>query len=297
MSAYTLTNGKNRNHTDPLNFKYFDYRTDKEEIAKINVHQLRSLEVDGVIIRNFLSTEEAETMLARLFALPENQGLDNSKTFPGNYALIDPNADGGAEQLDSYFQLCKKFTDEFESVFGVNLIKKIQDAFSLLNNGNATHIPRAANGANYTPLTFRMIHPEKCHINIHCGNQFLTQYPAFYKSLLEQADVWNQLSFFTVVQKPEVGGELSVYNVAWDVAKEIDVPQQAILTNTGAMLHAANPAELFRQKFSLNQGDLILFSAGQLWHRVEEVFGSKWRVTAGGFLGFSKTDSSTYIWS
>ena len=266
-------------------------------MAQVSIYQLRELEVDGIIVRNFLTKQESRTLYNRLFALPENQGLTNSKTYPGNYALIDYTKPEAREELNDYYRLCKQFTDSFEATYGVPLVDKLLHLFTLLNGGTPARIPQVMEDGHYTPLTFRMIHPEKCHINIHCGNQFLNQYPMFYESILKQADVWNQLSFFTVINHPQQGGELSVYNVAWDVAKEISVPEQAIITNDGQMLHAANPDELFRQKFDMQEGDLILFSAGQLWHRVEEVFGPEWRITAGGFLGFGTQDKSAYIWS
>ena len=45
------------------------------------------------------------------------------------------------------------------------------------------------------------------------------------------------------------------------------------------------------------KGDLILFAGGQIWHRVEQVMGSRERVTIGGFLSFNYEKDAVCYWS
>jgi hypothetical protein len=42
---------------------------------------------------------------------------------------------------------------------------------------------------------------------------------------------------------------------------------------------------------------LVVFAGGQLYHRIEEVYGTKLRITLGGFLGYSTSNSDIYYWS
>ena len=299
MKNKYISNGKLRDFTAPLNIKYIDLNTDPNGLTEVTLNELRSLDIDGVVIKNFLKKEEAATVVEQLMALPENnyEKLTTSKTFPASYANLEPGSTTFHNDLDAYYLLAKKFADSFTKTYYVNVIEKFAAIFSQLNGGNEARVASTPNGGSYIPATFRMVVPTKNHIQIHCGNQFVNVFPDFYKQLLSVADVWNQLSFFTVLQQPEVGGELSVFNATWDVAKKFAVNPDAIILENGVALHPDNPEELFRQKFNLEVGDLIVFSAGQLWHRVEEVYGSKMRITLGGFIGFSKPDDAIYFWS
>jgi hypothetical protein len=47
----------------------------------------------------------------------------------------------------------------------------------------------------------------------------------------------------------------------------------------------------------MNEGDLLVFAGGELWHRVSKVEGSLTRYSLGGFMGFSHDGSRLYVWS
>lgn len=44
-------------------------------------------------------------------------------------------------------------------------------------------------------------------------------------------------------------------------------------------------------------GDLIVFNGGQVWHKVNDVIGTKDRVTFGGFLGRSLDGAELLYWN
>ena len=50
-------------------------------------------------------------------------------------------------------------------------------------------------------------------------------------------------------------------------------------------------------KVALAIGDLIIFDAGRIWHRVSEVQGTTPRLTIGGFICFSQDDHTVYYFS
>jgi hypothetical protein len=44
-------------------------------------------------------------------------------------------------------------------------------------------------------------------------------------------------------------------------------------------------------------GDILVFSGGPIWHRVENIKGDTPRITFGGFLNFSKDEKELFYWS
>jgi len=299
MNSYTLDNGKTRHFTAPLNVQTFDLSAGLPGSLHQTIVKLRQLDIDAVILKNFLSSDEINSILFHLFKAKENQPsqLAESKTYPFSFAAINRQSSTFANDLYHYFVRSKSFRNTFRANYEIDIEQKFTTLLTALNNSQPARILSIDEQASYIPFTFRMIVPEKNHINLHADNLFPQFAPEFYEPLKKVADVHNQISFFTVLQKPEAGGELSIYNVAYDVAKDFNIEQQSIELENGTCLHADNPQELFRQKLDLDEGDLVLFSGGQLYHRIEEVYGNKMRITLGGFLGYSKINNDIYYWS
>jgi len=44
-------------------------------------------------------------------------------------------------------------------------------------------------------------------------------------------------------------------------------------------------------------GDILVFSGGPIWHRVENIKGETPRITFGGFLNYSKDDKELFYWA
>jgi hypothetical protein len=44
-------------------------------------------------------------------------------------------------------------------------------------------------------------------------------------------------------------------------------------------------------------GDVLIFSGGPIWHRVEDIKGDTSRITYGGFLNFSKDGKELFYWA
>lgn len=298
MNSYTIGNGKSRSFTAPLSYQVIDLETEPHRLAELSLSALRELDVDAIVVRHFLSATEVETLLQHLLQQPENQGpITQSKTYPFPFAASDKSNPNRANEINAYFLQCKMYRDEYPTRFGVDIEKKTTDILTRLNQNQPAKIQTTANGGSYIPSTFRMAIPEQTYIDLHADNMFPQFATEFYEPLRQVAEVHNQLSFFTILQKPERGGELSLFNVAWDVAKEFNTTEQSIILENGQRLQAGNANELYRHQFDLEPGDLIIFPGGQLYHRIEDVQGSKLRISLGGFIGYSKANKDVYYWS
>ena len=298
MSQYTIANGQKRQFIAPLKVVTIDYATQPQRLSEVSLAAMRQLQVDAVVIQNFLQPTEVATLLQNLLQqLANTAPLTQSKTYPFSFALLNRQSPAFEAELQSYFEQCQQFRNSFTQTYGVDMEQRFTQVLTAVNKNHPARVHSLDAQHCYIPFTFRLIVPEKNHINLHADNMFAHFAPEFYAPLKQVAEVHNQLSFFTVLQKPDAGGELSLYNVAWDVAKEFNIEEQSVILDNGTHLHAQQPQELYRQQFNLQPGDLVLFAGGQLYHRIEETHGQQMRITLGGFIGYSKNNNDIYYWS
>lgn len=102
-----------------------------------------------------------------------------------------------------------------------------------------------------------------------------------------------------MLQEPEEGGKLRVYNKTWEEAKKYNDRNNTLISEDGKEISLDDSSEIEKVELGLEAGNLLIFQGGRLWHRVEKVLGNKERVTLGGFLGFGKdeTDNNVYLWA
>jgi hypothetical protein len=97
------------------------------------------------------------------------------------------------------------------------------------------------------------------------------------------------LSVLTVLQAPESGGRLIVHGVT----NSDPVPRLA----NGYPDSEAIQCRYKSEAFELHSRDAIIFGAGKFFHHVEQVGGSRPRVTLGGFLAFSRDHQKVCYWN
>ena len=106
----------------------------------------------------------------------------------------------------------------------------------------------------------------------------------------------DQLSYFLVLQQSEAGGELTIYDMLWDTVKRKESPEN----NDFVIDDNDNPIYVDQvRSFAVKPqpGDILVFSGGPIWHRVEDIKGASPRITFGGFLNFSKNQKELFYWS
>lgn len=261
--------------------------------------QIQSREIDGIVIRNFLSTAECKCLVENLRKQNENMDSELYPIFPSSFAQIDRNSKEFLTEMKDYFRASKTFNDTFHSKYGVDLLgKKLPDIFKKLQS-NVNAVRGFDNEGIYVPGTFRIQHPEKVNINLHCGNQFFKMFPKYYEHLSSEVNIMDQLSYFIMLQEPDHGGRLILYDISWNEAQECDTVDNSITTLDGKTIFLDTSNKIKSRKLNIEIGDLLIFSGGQIWHAVEQVRGRTNRITFGGFLGFgkNKSNSKEYWWS
>ncbi len=128
---------------------------------------------------------------------------------------------------------------------------------------------RRMNG--YAPATIRVF-PPGTDAAVHCDSY---QANPVYKGLREVGDLTTQLSAYVPLTVPERGGELHVYALGRDDRPDPDAPSLALAPLAG---------------------DLLLFDAGRLQHRVARVGGRRARRTIGSFVALARDHAGVIYW-
>lgn len=100
----------------------------------------------------------------------------------------------------------------------------------------------------------------------------------------------NAISFFLVLQAPQTGGELFLFNQEWNqisfpIRHESYEDRHDIEGNMFKKMGAQN---VKYQKIMPFQGKGILFRAAQIWHDINKIEGNISRITIGCFIAKGK---------
>jgi hypothetical protein len=234
------------------------------------------------ILHNFISKNEINELkiiIQNKFLLKESN-LYKPYRYPdidwNNISEFNQKRDYFKQQLDIEFLLVQRLTEHFR-------LNNFVSVGSLVQNGLV-----------FNPYTLRILQPNKVDIHHHVENQAIPHYPIFFSELSKYLEVMNQFSFVLMIQKPEEGGQIILFKERWEGFEKID-SQRLRLDNLDKLNMIEDEIE---DRVFLEEGDLLIFPAGIIWHKVSEVLGNKPRITIGGFMGKLKTDENTYgFWS
>jgi hypothetical protein len=264
---------------------------------------------DGFLIKNVLSHFEVDTILKE-FEIVQQQDKDIAHTpvgftHPPIFAEYSRRMENYTEtekkvETELYFELCNSFNTRFKAKFGIDAFGKITSIFKTLSGGREVSVPSGVNDkGNYPFATFRYLIPERGLMSVHCGNYFGTIFDKTYDHLTSIVAVENQMSFFIMLNEPDAGGELSLFNFRWEKGQTKTYPGEdnEIIMPDGSKRYLQTDSSIKKNKIRPRKGDMILFQGGNIWHRVEMVKGTKPRITLGGFLSLDFSGRKILFWS
>lgn len=294
-----LFRNRKKSSKELYNFKTISHN----EIADYphGIEALKDGSIDGFLIKNVLNNEEVTALLKGYKALkPERINKINSglSLFPEPFSLVDQLSENSRENLSTYFHKAEKLWLEFPETFGFDFVTRIKETLMTLSGSKYIEIPKGVDKKGiYNPATFKEMSPDVGELKAHCGNYFQKEFSTFYDHLEETSNIKDQLSYFVMLDPSESGGELTLYDLRWDDVK-IRLSGDTILVDESGKEHdLLNPKKVKRISIAPEAGDMIVFSGGQIWHKVEYIKGNKNRITLGGFLSFTKDDKGLYFWS
>lgn len=279
-----------------LNIQYIGYDDFKNNSKNI-FKQLVSSKIDVFIIKNVFTKEEIKTVIKGVCLLKEND-FDTphvgAKTFPKSCS-------SGQEDenvLSDFFEKTKENNFRIDEISGINISQKFEKLMNLLN-GNKRVILAQNRNDFYLKGTYRLISSEEQTVGltqVHTGYDYAKRNNKFsYTAIKNKIDTLKQLSIYTLLRKPDSGGEFTVFN--FDRQEYNSLIDNKIIINKKTKkehkLYSKNNYETIK----LEVGDVLTFTDFKLWHRVEKVLGETERMSYGCWGSFDFEKENFYYWS
>ena len=253
------------------------------------LYQIFLGEFDGMIIRNVIE----EPQLSKI-AETINSSNNNFKEETPIGSMFGKSLVGAGTDLTYYFSETDPFSLWLEQLFGKKFESLVEKIFNQLSGDKNVSPPKTSNDTSYKATTIRILHPKKGGIRSHVGNEFIQKLPQ-YDELASTVKLEDQLSYFIVLQEPQEGGELVLYDLLYKDTPDHLIEDSAFFNipdERDRALEAHN-----RMVVKPSAGDMIIFDGGRIWHKVSDLAGEVDRITIGGFMAFSNDNKSIYYWS
>lgn len=281
---------KTYNNNDvTFNFKILNFDENSIEQSHLisDVHQNK---VEGFILKSAFSKEEVDEFLRLV------EQIDTSEFLYTKSGTIIPDPFATINDLDERIQNYIDKRDKFNTFGFEKYYEKLNRIMNFIGEPFEVNIPKLrVDQSNAVPANIRQFYPDMGGLFVHCGYLFQVESPIYYEAV-ETMKKEGQLSFFMVMQQPDSGGELTLYDMVWENVKSKDSLEnnEYVIDKNGSKVFLK---DLESKKFNPEPGDLLIFYGGKIWHRVEPILGSKPRITLGGFINFSDDEKKCFYWS
>ncbi len=247
--------------------------------------QLERREVDAILVRGVLNPDEVARAVREL-----ERVRDECPTEMFGHVLGMPlmRLGDGEQNRTPYHDATTEARAQLLDVFGFDVQDRISAILGKMSGEYAIEVP-AEGGRPYNPGTARWYLPGQGGLYPHVGNEFVeqTQHGAL-THLLTVNQVRDWMSWFMVLQRPDSGGTLTVYDLL-----HRDRPASIDDHETREKLFG----ELGSVTFDPEPGEMIVFCGGWRYHRVEDIAGARPRITYGGFMRPGLDRSSIHMWA
>lgn len=239
------------------------------------INQIYQGEIDGMLLKGVFSKAEMLEVKQRLDNASDELESVRYGTTLGCVLMA-----AGSDKK-RYFQGADNFRDKLKTLFNINFEARLEATLTDISGGRKVEVARENNERVYTPATVRFVYPNRGGMVPHKNNDFLEN--SYYDHLNQIAKMVDALSYFIIIDKPEAGGDLVLY----------DLPPKESMTLTKDLDLEKCP----KRYITPDIGDMIVFHGGNIVHQITDVTGPKVRITIGGFLAMSKDDQKILYWS
>jgi hypothetical protein len=284
---------------DAFNWKIIDASSLGEHSGSIEA--VREKEFAGILIENLLSPSEISSILEGV----KNQVPNNRKVFKeevtlyprGFAAYLDSSVGNVSDDLKLYLEHGERYIQEFQRFTNVDFHSILSSVFNQLSSESSYGFLKGDDEIGYfVPSQIRAFHPNKSAIPVHNGNVFQKMYQDFYSAMSSRVVIKNQMSYFIMLQEPEFGGELTLFDMPWNQKQEM-APSKSIITETGESRNLVDDPGVQKTVVKPSPGDMIIFMGGDIWHNVGPFTGALDRITLGGFFSFLTNGSKIVSWA
>lgn len=239
------------------------------------INQIYQGKIDGMLLKEVFSKAEMLEVKSRL-----ERESDELETVRYGTTLGCVLMAAGSDK-ERYFQGANSFREKLKTLFNTNFEARVEAVFSKMSGGRKVEVARENDERVYTPATVRFVYPNRGGMVPHKNNDFLPN--SYYDHLKQIAKMVDALSYFIIIDTPESGGDLVLY----------DLPTEESMTLTKDLELEKCP----KRYITPDIGDMIIFHGGNIVHQITDVTGQKARITIGGFLAMSKDEQKFLCWS
>jgi hypothetical protein len=185
--------------------------------------------------------------------------------------------------LNDYFAAAEPYRKLYAELFGAAgpFEERARRLLERQSGGLPVERARHPDGREYAGVTIRSMPPGRV-LPPHCDNDYMAI--PIYDGLREQVALERKLACIMPIGLPDSGGELIVYDKAWQPEKR----------GSGKLEEFASvPHEVFHPEV----GDLIVLGVGARFHAVTKVEGPRPRWTVGCFGAFSRDGAGFRYWA
>jgi hypothetical protein len=261
------------------------------ESARGIVEEIRRETVTGLVVRGFLTPDQANAGVAKmreLRAAEQRAELsEDSSAFSLGMTLITSRE---PDQSD-YFERGRWLEGQLPRLFddAAGFEAKLFGALQTLAAPRT--LLRTYLGHRYPQFSIRCV-PHDAELRTHSDLEQRSQ-PAFAaldRLLHPESTV---LSYFIRLSAaPTDADRLTLYSI------RVDKPVGQLTRERKEQVRRAIEQRYRRFQMPVSQGDLLIFDAGRQYHRVSpDPNGVTERWTLGGFLGFGADQSELYVWA
>ena len=269
-----------------------------KNLKQIDYKKLFDKKIDVLIVRNFLNKEEIKTAQSIINKIPKDEFIwhdERYKSIPPVFEYINK-----MNNLNDYFSLCRNKGTILNQIFGVfSLENKCIELFSNIFGKSKENIRRfTLNSTISNPFPsgcLRIIPPQYGEIKIHADNNFYPNNSRIHNDFTSVIDLSNHISYILTIQGAEKGGNLVLYDIDQFEYDQLSKDGKAVLKKDTKKEHLID--SFLTKEIIANDGDLVLFSGGRIWHSVNKMKGEKERITYGGFSALGKDKQTIYLWT
>jgi hypothetical protein len=269
--------------------KWIDVDVDDVGAHRGLVTALLEREVDGLTISNVMSAEECTRGLRALEASQGDRVPCLFGSMLGRPLAELPRWVDDPSDRTVYLEGARQWRSWYRAAFGFDPHDRVAGALEAMSDGKRVE-PPTEGGMAYNPGNIRWYEPGGPGLPAHVGNEFAMHADGCLSHLSRVTETVDHLSYFVVLQSPEQGGALSVFDLEFGRHHPAD-PQWGEQGRNDRDFDSL-PAH----RVDPPPGSLVVFCGGRRWHRVDPVAGRTARVTYGGFGGPSRDGTAINLW-
>ncbi|HMO39710.1 MAG TPA: hypothetical protein PKC76_09730 [Saprospiraceae bacterium] len=247
------------------------------------IKEMEAGTLDGVIVEGLIAPQEVVAIVRRfqeIIAIEPFRELYYAAPFGHVFGATLMESD-----LEGYFRKVPAINRAFEQIFQHRFVATVWGMLSKLGGGYGIYPTVHRPDAVFSIASMRILEPGFDSLEAHIHQEFPLHFSS-YQAVSAQLDLSTELSYYIVLQKPEAGGELVLYDLQWGNTPAAMLQSDVFLTG----VRSEDLAQYDQMLLSLDEGDAILFPANRIWHKVAAVSGAtRARITIGGFLAKART--------